>query len=112
MSGQDEFGRDPQIRYMRRVFAGMDKVQATLIQRLNLSPFDYRLRRVREATLTLFEQGWMLARRQGIVSSEEEIAVLYIYCLVRILSANRIPVPPEELPAHESIARFMKEVLK
>lgn len=54
----------------------------------------------------------MLAQRNGVVGSDEEIAVLYLYCFARMLGANRIPVAPEELPAHDGIAAFVKEVLK
>jgi hypothetical protein len=112
MDAGDEFGHDPQVKYLRRVFAGMEKAQADLIRRLGVSPLDYRLRRIREASLKLFEEGWMLANRQGTISTEKEIAILYIHCLARVLSANRIQVPREELPAHDGISRFMKEVLK
>ena len=112
MAERDEWGADPQVRYLRRAFALIEKAQADLLHRLNVGPDDYRLRRVREATLKLFEQGGMLAGRAGITESEEDIAVLYIYCLARILTANRIPVAQDLLPAHEKVARFMKEVLK
>ncbi len=108
----DEFGRDPQVRYLRQVFSEMEKAQADFIEKLGVSPFDYRLRRIREASLKLFEQGWMLANRHGITTTEKEISILYIYCLARTLSTNRIHVPPEEMPVHEGISRFMKEVLK
>lgn len=112
MAERDEWGADPQVRYLRRAFALMEKAQADLLRRLNVAPDDYRLRRVREATLRLFEQGGAVAGRNGVVVSEEDISVLYVYCLARILTANRIPVAEEMLPSHEKIARFMKEVMK
>jgi hypothetical protein len=112
MAERDEWGSDPQVRYLRRAFALMEKAQADLLHRLNVAPDDYRLRRIREAALRLFEQGGALAVRGGVVAGEEDTSVLYIYCLARILTANRIPVAEEMLPAHEKIARFMKEVMK
>jgi len=112
MPERDEWGMDPQVRYLRRAFALIEKAQAELLKRLNVSPDDYRLRRIREATLKLFEQGGALAGRSGAVVSEEDISVLYVYCFARVLGANRIPVADEMLPAHEKIARFMKEVMK
>jgi hypothetical protein len=112
MAERDEWGSDPQVRYLRRAFAMMEKAQADLLHRLNVAPDDFRLRRIREAALRLFEQGGALAVRGGVVVGEEDTSVLYIYCLARILTANRIPVAEELLPAHEKIARFMKEVMK
>ena len=44
--------------------------------------------------------------------NEEDISILYIYCLARILNANRIPVADEMLPPHEKIAGFVKEMTK
>ena len=111
MPERDEWGADPQVRYLRRAFTLMEKAQADLLRRLDVSPDDYRLRRVREAALRLFEQGSSVAGRSGIMASEEDISVFYIYCLARILAANRIPVAEEMLPSHEKIARFMKEVM-
>jgi len=112
MPERDEWGMDPRVRYLRRAFALIEKAQAELLGCLGVSPDDYRLRRIREAALRLFEQGGALAGRDGVVVSEEDISVFYIYCLARVLAANRIPVADEMLPAHEKIASFMKEVMK
>ena len=112
MTEKDEWGMDPQVRYLRRAFALIEKAQAELLGRLDVLPHDYRLRRIREAALKLFEQGGALAGRNGVVVSEEDISVFYIYCLARVLAANRIPVADEMLPAHEKIAGFMREVMK
>ena len=107
---EDEWGRDPQVRYLRTVFAQMEKVQGELLLRLNVSPFDYRLRRVREAALTSFEKAWRLAANRGIANNEEEIAALYVHCLAHILTINRIHVPPDLLPVNEGIAGILREV--
>ena len=36
----DEFGRDPSVRAMRRVFSAMEAAQKEFIMNLGLSPFD------------------------------------------------------------------------
>jgi hypothetical protein len=108
----DEWGKDPQVRYLRQVFARIDALQGELLERLNISPFDYRLSRIRDAALKSFEKAWVLAVNRGIATNEEEIATLYIHCLARMLSANCINVPVDILPAHEKIAGIIKEVLK
>ncbi len=106
----DEWGRDPQVLYLRTVFAQMEKVQGELLLRLHISPFDYRLRRVREAALKSFEKAWRLAVNRGIANNEEEIAALYVYCLTHCLTINRIHVPPDLLPLNEGIAGILREV--
>jgi hypothetical protein len=106
----DEWGRDPQVRYLRTVFAKMEKAQGELLLHLHVSPFDYRLRRVREATLKSFEKAWRLATHRDIANNEEEIAALYAHCLAHCLTINRIHVPPDLLPVNEGIAGILREV--
>ena len=108
----DQFGRDPQVRYLRRVFAGMERKQSELLERIGVVPTDYRLKRIRETALKHFEKAWMLAGRRGVVESEDEIGDLYIVCLGRILTGNRITVPGEFLPSNAKINDVVKEVFK
>ena len=108
----DQFARDPQVRYLRRVFAGMERKQSELLERIGVVPTDYRLKRIREAALKHFEKAWMLAGRRGVVESEDEISDLYIVCLARILTGNRIAVPGEFLPSNTRINDVVKEVFK
>ena len=108
----DQFGRDPQVRYLRRVFAGMERKQSELLERIGVVPTDYRLKRIREAALKHFEKAWMLAGRRGVVESEDEISNIYVACLARILSGNRINVPGEFLPSNARINDVVKEVFK
>ena len=107
---EDQFGRDPQVRYMRKVFAGMEKKQNELLGRLGVSASDSRLRRVRDGALKSFEKAWMLAGRRGAVEREDEIADLYILCLAHILAGNRINVPNELLPTNAKMNDVIKEV--
>ena len=109
---EDQFGRDPQVRYLRRVFAGMEQKQKELLERIGLIPTDYRLKRIREAALKHFEKAWMLAGRRGMVETEDEIAGLYTHCLARVLSGNRISVPTELRPSNEKINESIQEVFK
>jgi len=110
MEERDTWGLDPQVRYLRRAFGEIEKRQADFLARLGVSPLDHRIRRIREATLKLFEDAGMAAGRRGIVRDEEETAVLYLHCLAHVVRANRIPVEDGELPAHEQIAGLVKEM--
>lgn len=107
---EDPWGRDPQVQYLRKVFSCIEEMQKNLLQQLKVSPFDYRLPRVREATLSLFEKAWVIASRKGLAQKEDEVALLYLYIFARILRANRISVPEDILPPHKEIASVVKEV--
>jgi len=109
---EDQFGRDPQVQHLRRVFAQIEMKQDELLQRLGVSPSDYRLRRVREATLMSFEKAWMIAGRRGVAETEDEIADLYILCMAKVLAGNRIVVPDDLLPANRGISDVVKEIFQ
>ena len=112
MTEQDTFGHDPQVRYMRRVFAHIEKAQNILLEKIGMTRFDERLRRFREMALKLFEKTWGMAMQRGIVENEEDAAILYLYCLSYVLSTRGISMPSDALPEHKEIQKFTKEVLK
>lgn len=109
MPVRDEWGHDPSVRSMRKVFECMEGAQREVLGRINLSPFDSRLRRVREKARGLFETTWSLGVRQGMAMDEGHIASLYIHCLARALNSNGIEVPGEILPHDEGIIRLLSE---
>jgi hypothetical protein len=84
MMESDEFGRDPAVQMMRRVFRRMEAVQEQLIERSGLSPFDERLRGVRESALRAFEQAWA-AKGRSVSLTENDYADVYETCLMEIL---------------------------
>jgi len=108
---EDDWGHDPSVRSMRRVFSFMEEAQHGLLGSLNISPFDKRLRSIREKALELFEQVWPLSIQQKIISSERDGAPLYAYCLARALGSVGVEVPKELLPKEEKMIRFLKEKL-
>ena len=108
----DEFGRDPAVRSMRRVFAQMEKLQQTMREAVALPPLDRRLRVWREQALQLFEQAWARAGRRGLTNTEEEAAFLYAHCLARILERGRIRIPLAALPRNEAFEQIIQEILK
>jgi len=109
MSERDDWGHDPSVQSMRRVFGRMEKAQKELLGRLNISLFDSKLRRRREEARTLFERAWPLAARRGIVVSEEDTISLYAHCLVRTLRSDGIEVPNEAMACDERIINFLSE---
>ena len=107
----DEFGRDPSVRAMRRVFSAMEATQKEFILNLGLSPFDHRLRRWRERALVVFEESWARTARSGLELSETEAGALYVHCLEEIMTREGMDVPPEILPQSEKIKKILREVL-
>ncbi len=110
--GTDEFGNDPAVRSMRRVFAQMEELQRKMLKAAALPSADRRLRVWREQALHIFEQAWARAGRQGLTRTEEEAALLYALCLARILERGRISLPPEAMPRNEALEEIIKEILK
>ena len=111
MSFGDEWGQDPSVQSMRRVFSFMEEAQHELLRHLNISLFDKRLRRSREKALELFERAWPQAVQQGIIGNEKEAASLYIHCLARAMNSAGIEVPKEWLPMNEKIVHLLMEKL-
>jgi hypothetical protein len=110
MPFEDEWGHDPSVQSMRRVFSSMEEAQRELLLCLNISFFDRRLRRSREQALEVFERTWSKAVRRGMMS-EKDAAPLYVYCLARTLRLAGVEVPEELLPRDEKITRFLQKEL-
>lgn len=106
---EDEWGRDPSVQSMRRIFSYMDEAQGQLLRELHISFFDQRLRPCRQQALEFFEQVWPLAIRKGIITSEKDAAPFYIHCLAHALKLARIEVPDELLPKDENMIRFLQQ---
>jgi hypothetical protein len=88
----DNWGRDPQIKAMRRIFALMETLQKRLFEQIGISPFDERLGRWRKAALRMFEQQWAEMARRGGPLGEEDVAKTYLDCLVKVLTKDGITV--------------------
>jgi hypothetical protein len=87
----------------------MEMAQKKILEQLNLSPFDLRLRNVREKARISFDRAWASGLQQGIIEQEEDAVSLYAYCLERSLNSEGIKVPPEALPNDERIAQFVEK---
>ena len=111
MAFADEWVHDPSVQSMRQVFSSMETAQHELLEHLNISPFDQRLRHSRDQALGLFERVWPLALRKGMIMSEKEAAPLYIHCLMRALGSMGVKLPKEFRPGDEKLIRFLQQEL-
>ncbi len=110
MKQKDEFGHDPAVRAMRQVFAKMEQAYKNILEAAALSPFDRRLRVWRKQSLELFEQVWARAGRRDVAKSEDDIALLYGHCLVRILERGKVSVPAGIVAPDEAFERLVQEI--
>ena len=109
MTIQDDWGHDPSVQSMRRVFARMESAQKELLEFLNISPLNPILRRRREGARTFFERLWPVAAQRGVVVNEEDAVSLYIHCLARTFRSDGVEVPGEALPRDKRIIKFLSE---
>ena len=106
---EDEWGHDPSVQSMRRVFSYMEDAQQELLKDLNISLFDRKLRRARQGALELFERAWPLAIKKGIIKNEKDAAPIYLHCLIQALKMASIQVPNELLLKDEQIIKSLQE---
>ncbi len=112
MTDDDTWGYDPQIRYMRGVFAAIEKAQKGFLSAVGISPMDERLRLFRKTALKFFEYSWAYAMQRGLEGDEGSAVAIYILCLARAMSEQRIGIPPESLPEDPNIKKLVEEALK
>ncbi len=112
MNDNDTWGRDPQIRYMRGVFAAVEAAQKEFLRDVGVSSTDERLRRFREVALKLFERSWVVAMERGVGADEGSAAAIYIFCLARVLSTKGVDIPEGSLPGDAKLKKLVDEVLK
>jgi hypothetical protein len=108
MAEKDEWGRDPSVQFMRKVFKGMETAQHELLERLDIKPHDLRIRRWRDQALSLFERAWGAAGRMGFTLDEHTASAVYVHCLAKVMEAERINIPAGILPEAKSIERILK----
>ena len=108
---RDEWGHDPSVQLMRRVFQQMEAFQAALLRQGGIAPFDVRLRRARELARNDFERIWPVALERGALAGEERASILYVHCLARALGMSGIPIPADALAKDETVTTFLREVL-
>ena len=112
MMDMDEWGRDPSVREMRKVFKGMEKSLEEILGQLNITPYDQRIRGWLELALAKFEASWMVANRMGIVMNEKIAPAVYSHCLARVMRSEGIEIPQGILPQEKDTARLIHEVFK
>ncbi len=106
---EDEWGSDPSVQRMRRIFAAIDAKQAKLLVGAGVHRFDKRLALWRKSALRLFEQGFSKAMQTGACLGEKDVCDLYLHCLAQVLVSRGVAVPAGTLPDNPAVVRIMGE---
>jgi len=107
----DDFGHDPSVQGMRKIFSSMEKAQWDMLEKLKVSHFDDRLRNIRKTALDLFGKSFQLAVSRGMNLDEKTSAVLYAFCLAQSLKPVGIDVPDNFLPDNKQLEAVVVEAL-
>jgi hypothetical protein len=105
----DEWGIDPAVQTMRKVFRQMELAQRELLKEAGIAMWDPRLRRWREISLAAFERAWANAARRGVDLREDQVGALYAHCLARTMTRDGIE-PCDNRQCDETIKRLVEEV--
>lgn len=111
MLDKDEWGKDPSVRIMRKVFKEIETAQHELLCQLGVSPYDHRLKGWREEALALFEKGWSIAHQRGIIFDEKIASAFYIHCLAKVIGSEGNTITESMLPTIEGGEKLFKEML-
>ena len=106
----DEFGKDPTVQRTRKLFSMMEKADLALIEKLDLSPFDTRLRTARTMRLNLYEKVFSLAFRKSIQVDESFALQLFMHCQKIAFAKCGFSYEPDQ-PEIPQIAALIKEAL-
>ena len=108
----DEWGRDPSVQAMRKVFEAIEKSLAKILERLNISPYDDRIRGWLEETLAKFERAWGLAHQMGIPMDEQTAPAVYVRCLAKVINSEGIELPQDLLPQQKAAEQVIDAVCR
>jgi hypothetical protein len=107
---QDNWGRDPAVQQTRRIFAEMEQTQKTLLGQARLSPFDGRLRSLRETALNLFDRATARAAGKGIRLTDNAMIGIYTGCLQQAMENAGIEISQDLLPDDGTLRALVREV--
>lgn len=108
----DDWGRDPSVQAMRRIFKEMEKSKNEIFVRLNVPSFDLRIRGWLQKTLAAFEKTWSVANQMGVAMDEKRASLIYAHCLSKIIGSEEAEIPGDLVPEDKETERLLNEVFK
>ena len=108
----DDWGKDPSVQAMRRVFKAMEKSKNEILVRLHIPPFDLRIRGWLEKALAAFERTSSAANQMGLTMDEKRASVIYARCFSKVIGSEGIEIPAGLIPEDKETERLINEVFK
>ena len=112
MPFSDDWGRDPQVRAMRFIFAALEQAQEAFLSQAGIDPWMQSLDRIRFRARDWFERAWPMALERGQAREPDQASALYLLCLKQALLAEGIDpapsLPPEAGPMQDLLERVLK----
>jgi hypothetical protein len=108
----DTFGSDPQVRYMRRIFASLEAAQKRFLESAQIPENDERLRQARENALRSFERSWIEVLERTGASADTIAADIYLICLERALAISGFAISEDLSLCDHRLKKLVDEVLK
>ena len=112
MITMDDWGKDPSVQTMRRVFKEMEKSKNEILMRLDIAPFDPRTRGWLEKALSAFEKTWSLANQMGLIMDENRASMIYAHCFSKVIGSEGTEIPEGLIPEDKETERLINEVFK
>ena len=106
----DDWGRDPSVQAMRKVFKAMEKSLDETLKQLDISPYDSRIRGWLEKALAKFERSRGVAHQMGIRMDEKMAPAVYARCLTRVIVSEGFEIAQGLLPEEKEAERLMQAV--
>lgn len=111
MIGNGDWGSDPTVLMMRRVFREMEMAQWAFLSRLGISALDQRLPNWRRSARVLFEKTWAEADRTGLSITDESAGSIYLHCLANRMVRDGVDIPDGTLPNDPEIEKAVRKVI-
>lgn len=108
----DKWDMDPSVQRQRKIFASLDRTQNDILSRTKISPFDERLRYIRETAKNVFEKTSFLAVRKGLDLSDEAFAEIYAGCLMYALGVAGITAAKEISIQDKTLLDLLREAIR
>lgn len=109
MSSEDEWGKDPAVRAMRKVFREIEASQREFFKCMKIHKYDARIRVWREKALALFEKAFYRTDSTGLIINEKNASIIYLNCLAHVMMAQGIKIPETCLPEPTDDENFLQE---
>ncbi len=109
MKSNDEWGHDPSVQSMRKIFSNMEKAYHHYLISTGTKPFDGRLSDLKKEALALFENVHSTALSKRYQIDEKSYVEIYRLCLSHIFSAKKFKLPENLLPENNPFHALIRE---